>query len=54
MLNTKFIINTIEKEKKIVGAVRKNIEFLKIKRIRFTLPEKNVEEEYNTKKIRNV
>ena len=48
--NTKFTISTLEREKEIVDMVRKNIEFLKSNRIRFTLPEKAIEKEYNIKK----
>ena len=48
--NTKFTISTLEREKEIVDMVRKDIEFLKSNRIRFTLPEKAIEKEYNIKK----
>ncbi len=50
MLNTKFVINAIEREKDIVNMVWKNINFLKTHKIRFTLPEKTIEEDYSIKK----
>lgn len=49
-MNIKFTINSIKQEKEIFEMVRKNIEFLKTNRIRFTWPEKTIEEEYDVKK----
>jgi len=51
-ISTKFVINNIEREKEIVNMTRKNMEFLKKNRIRFTWPEKTVEEEYSIEKYR--
>ncbi|OGZ32942.1 MAG: hypothetical protein A2V69_02980 [Candidatus Portnoybacteria bacterium RBG_13_40_8] len=53
MLNTKFVINSIEREKEIVDMVNKNINFFRTNRIVFTFPEKTVEEEYDIKKHEN-
>ena len=51
--NVKFVISTVEKEKEIVGMIRKDIEFFKTHKIRFTWPKKKVEEEYNIKKYKD-
>ncbi len=50
MPNVKFIICSIKREKDIFDMVRRNMEFLKTNKIKFTWPQQTVEEEYDTKK----
>ena len=52
MSNVKFTINTIKREKEIANMVSKNVEFFKINKVRFTWPEKPVEEEYDINKYK--
>ncbi len=49
MPRVKFIVNNIRREKEIVNMVQENLDFLKKNKIRFTWPEKRVEDEYNKK-----
>lgn len=45
----KFTINNIKREKEIIGITNKHLDFLKGERIKFTLPNKTIEQEYNIK-----
>ena len=48
--SVKFVINTIKREKEVVRMTEKNLDFLKKQKIIFTLPEKDIENEYKIEK----
>lgn len=50
MLNIKFVVNSLEREKKIIDMVNKNINFFRTNKIIFTLPKESVEKEYSVKR----